>query len=460
MGAQVVAMPDQPETATGPIPREWSQARTFCFRPNWAPDGFWLSVVAGFLRAFPANAPHRLRLELLPGMSQEDALTRLEPLLRFAPAQIPELLLAEPGEPIEPGSVTVELPTHVNLLARWTAGQFQFAAAARPLRPPPDWPTGVAQGRPTVSVLVVTYNHRPYIAECLDSILGQVTDFPVEVVVADDCSTDGTRDVIRDFKRRFPHRLFMRLNPRNIGLLDPPQQKVFYEAFRHLRGDYVAIIDGDDYWSSPYKLATQVALLQAHREYSACAHNVVQVHESGDREPHRCFHWEGKKSAHTIDDLVRMVSFFHTTALLYRNVLRGRVPVEFRNRYSCDIFNTMAHAEFGPIAYFDADMAVYRAHAKGNYSTMRPERARIFNIEGLRRYNRWLGYRHAHGFAQSIYRLSRSLLEGHSRGEWRLSLAQRIHYGLVMGFYGGWFVMDQMQKIARGESCELQPEYF
>src|SRR4029079_16315062 len=123
----------------------------------------------------------------------------------------------------------------------------------------------------------------------------------------------------------------MRLTPRNIGLLDPPQQKVFYEAFRRLRGDYVAIIDGDDYWSSRYKLATQVAFLESHREHSACAHNAIQLPEARDREPHRAFHYERCKNVHTVRDLARMTSFFHTTTLLYRNVLCERATVMFRS---------------------------------------------------------------------------------------------------------------------------------
>ena len=89
----------------------------------------------------------------------------------------------------------------------------------------------------TVSVMVITYNHARYIAQTLQSVLDQVTDFPVEINIIDDCSTDGAQDIIRDFKARYPDRINLFINKTNIGF--KVTQKNFARGFATLKGKYI-----------------------------------------------------------------------------------------------------------------------------------------------------------------------------------------------------------------------------
>jgi len=129
--------------------------------------------------------------------------------------------------------------------------------------------------QPKVSVCVVTYNQRDYLGPCLDSLVEQETDFAFEIVVADDCSTDGTREIVRDFARKYPGRIVALLNERNLGP---------YENYRHVhraaRGAYVAHMDGDDL-ARPGKLRAQAALLDELPDCPAVFHQMEIVDSAG-----------------------------------------------------------------------------------------------------------------------------------------------------------------------------------
>lgn len=268
-------------------------------------------------------------------------------------------------------------------------------------------------GIANISVMLITYNHEKYIAQALDSILMQETEYEFEIIVIEDCSTDKTRDVIMEYVAKYPGKIKTFFNPTNIGTLDPPQQKVTYEGFKRLSGDYFAILEGDDYWSSPHKLQKQISFLENNPSYIACAHNTIKKYEDGSKPPHRFLYWENTKDVHTVDDFI-IYSFFHTSSIVYRNCFQGEPPVFFRSKWSCDIFLNIYFAHHGNIKYFDDDMSVYRAHSNGLYSTMSKIKGDLFNIDGLRNYNRWLGYRYLKSFSFQIARRCQLLLEDES----------------------------------------------
>ncbi len=104
-----------------------------------------------------------------------------------------------------------------------------------------------------VSVCMVTYNHARYIAQAVESVLAQRTDFPIEIVVGEDCSTDGTRGILVDLARRNSQTIRLRLAEYNQG-----GSSNFFGTLAACRGQYVAMLEGDDFWSSPDKLQKQV----------------------------------------------------------------------------------------------------------------------------------------------------------------------------------------------------------
>ena len=141
-------------------------------------------------------------------------------------------------------------------------------------------PAGV-DPRPKVSVLLQTYNHERFIEHAIESVIEQDTPFPVEVIVSDDCSSDGTRALVSDYARAHPELINPLFPDQHLGM-----NPLFRRALDTARGDYLALLDGDDFWTSNDKLRKQVALLESEPELTGCFHDALVVFEN-DRRPAR-----------------------------------------------------------------------------------------------------------------------------------------------------------------------------
>lgn len=119
--------------------------------------------------------------------------------------------------------------------------------------------------KPLVSVVVISYNHEPYIKECLDGIISQKTNFPIEILVNDDCSTDNTAIIIKEYENEYP--TIFRCLYQTENLYSKGIHPWFDILFPIARGKYIALCEGDDYWIDPYKLQKQVDFLETHKEY-------------------------------------------------------------------------------------------------------------------------------------------------------------------------------------------------
>lgn len=122
-----------------------------------------------------------------------------------------------------------------------------------------------------VAVVCYTYNHKDYISEAIDSFLAQITDFDYQIVIHDDCSTDGTVDLLKSYAVKYPEKVFLILQETNLyskGLL-----KTSFSQIKDLiNADFVATCEGDDYWIDNYKLQKQVSFLEENSDFSASAH--------------------------------------------------------------------------------------------------------------------------------------------------------------------------------------------
>lgn len=288
---------------------------------------------------------------------------------------------------------------------------------------------------PKVSVLIITYNHARFIAKAVESVLEQITDFHVDIDILDDCSTDGTSNILREFKQKYPDRINLTVNEKNIG--NKVTQRNFIKGFRNLNGDFIAILEGDDYWNDPGKLQKQVDYLQANPEYVASAHNVLKIYDNDNKEPHLFLPPPHGRDVFNIDDVINLRVYFHTTTLVYRNVLRDKVPKKFGSPYSCDLFIMAAHAEYGDIKFFRDTMSVYRHHKGGVFSNLNEVQGWIFNIEGMIRYNRWLKYRHAAIYTGAIYRYCDYMLKNGAYSP-LLTPYVKIKYRLISKYYKRW----------------------
>jgi glycosyltransferase involved in cell wall biosynthesis len=229
-----------------------------------------------------------------------------------------------------------------------------------------------------LSVCMITYNHEKYIAQAIESALMQQTDFDYELVIGDDCSRDGTRKIIEEYHRKFPGKVRLLLPSSNLGVM-----KNFVATVDACRGEYIAWLEGDDYWVDENKLAKQVALLDAEKNAVYSFSDAVHVDEDGNYLKDAVVDFPKKYL--TEKDLL---TGFWTPSLT--TVHRKKELQEVLSRMSTDkpIFNPdwimfTLLAEKGPIAYVKTRPSAYRQHAGGVFSKKTIEHKLVNSLKSL-----------------------------------------------------------------------------
>ena len=214
---------------------------------------------------------------------------------------------------------------------------------------------------PVLSVICLAYNHEPYLRDALEGFVRQKTAFPVEVIVHDDASTDGTADIIRDYAARHPQLfrpIFEKENQYSRGIAIAPAF-----CFPLVRGRYVALCEGDDYWIDPMKLQLQVEALEKHPEADLCAHGVRILRNDGS----------ARVSALRLRDCVipaaRVVEglpIATASLLCRRETYLAMTPM--RAVMVNDLALQLQGARRGGLVYLSRCMAVYRLQTPGSWS--------------------------------------------------------------------------------------------
>ena len=218
-----------------------------------------------------------------------------------------------------------------------------------------------AAGKPcTVSVLCAVFNHEEFLRGTLDSFLSQKTDFPFEVLVNDDASTDATAAILREYAEKYPEIIRPFYQQENLY----SRRKNVYDLvfFPAARGKYIAVCEGDDYWNDPEKLQRQVDWLEGHPEYSACVHN--SFGRFSDQPDRVLFPQEGDRDIPFELVITGMSHAYHTSSILARreNILN---PPDYRNvayeqGYFTDYAIGVRLSLEGKVRFLDRCMSVYR----------------------------------------------------------------------------------------------------
>jgi glycosyltransferase involved in cell wall biosynthesis len=262
--------------------------------------------------------------------------------------------------------------------------------------------------RPKVSVMLITYNHELYVAEALDSVLMQKRDFEIEINVVDDASTDNTQKIVASYAERYPGIVNCYFNPRNVGRIHTQLNTI--RGFQTLRGQYFAILEGDDYWTDEYKLAEQVRVLDEKTQYVACAHWVLKVFEDGRPSEHFFPFKAFNRNVAKLADLVRMAGVYHLSSIVYRNVFGLTPPMALSDPYSCEITINMMYGMYGDFYCIDRYMSNYRVHGQGLFSGRRAEELWLFHLHGYRHFSLYMGRRYWDIFAAAVVGFSRYVL--------------------------------------------------
>ena len=279
------------------------------------------------------------------------------------------------------------------------------------------------QSRAKLAVITHCYNQADYIAQTIESVLAQETDFAIEHLISDDASNDGTQDIIMDYARKYPH--IVPLFKQARGWMPNT-----YNLFKNACTPYVSLCDGDDYFIDPHKLQIQVDFLEANKDCALCFHP-VEVRYENNAAPTRLYPPldllpRGVRERYYVSDLIK-TNLIQTNSVVYRWRFQEGLPEWFDPTLTMgDWYWHLLHAELGPIGFINRVMAVYRRHDKSLYYTsevsMREHRLK-HGMEELRTYetvNRHFGNK----YEKSIF----SLANG--------AFAQYLSYALDTGDNG------------------------
>ncbi|HRD51869.1 MAG TPA: glycosyltransferase [Flavobacteriales bacterium] len=224
--------------------------------------------------------------------------------------------------------------------------------------------------RPKVSVLCTAFNHERFIRHTLEGFVAQQTDFPFEVIVHDDASTDGTAAIIREFHAAYP--LLIKPIFQTVNQYRLERGRVTRIVQSAAKGEFWAICEGDDYWIDPFKLRDQVALLEARPEFTACVTEAWSETDGKRESAHLGLRAAARAgSSFGLQDILRE-NFVTTATLMLRRDSLMPLPDSFWSAPAGDWFMLVLLASKGRIGYIDRPTAVRSRHVGGAIS-MRDE---------------------------------------------------------------------------------------
>lgn len=225
------------------------------------------------------------------------------------------------------------------------------------------------QSKPLISVCIQTYNQSEYIQQCIESVVSQKTSFDFEILLGEDESNDGTREICQDLARKYPEKIKLFLHKReNVIYINgkPTGRYNFLHNLRNVKGNYIAFCEGDDYWIDESKLAKQVDFLESNLDYSVCCSQVNIVDSKG-----LFIELSNIDSPEVIlhKDLLKG-NFIHTPSVLIRaNSLPSILPKWMNIMPMADWPIMLLASQNGKIKLMKQPLAAYRTHDKGVWST-------------------------------------------------------------------------------------------
>lgn len=209
-----------------------------------------------------------------------------------------------------------------------------------------------------INVCMITYNQEPYIRDAIEGVLKQKCNFPIELIIGEDFSTDRTRQICEEYASKFPE-IYLLPSETNLGMMGN-----FIRTLEECTGKYIALCEGDDYWTDPFKLQKQIDFLEANPDFAICFHDVM-ILKNGE-----AVHDYITREVTEETDILELAkgNFIHTPSVVFRNKLFKNLPEQFSKGFVGDYFLHLLNAQYGKIKKLKEIMAVYRVHEGGVHS--------------------------------------------------------------------------------------------
>lgn len=204
-----------------------------------------------------------------------------------------------------------------------------------------------------VSICMITYNHEKFIGQAIESALMQKTNFDYELVIGEDFSTDETRKTVINYQKKYPNKIKLILNKKNLGMVPN-----FIQTLKKCRGKYIALLEGDDYWTDRYKLQKQVDFLDKYPDHSLCFHSVEAFYQN---QLDKTYLIPSKVNNFNFKSLLHQ-NFIASCSVMYRHGLVKKIPEWFLSLNIGDWPYHLLHASQGKIGFINQVMARYRRH--------------------------------------------------------------------------------------------------
>lgn len=273
-----------------------------------------------------------------------------------------------------------------------------------------------------LSVAMITYNHETYIGQAIESVLAQKVNFEFEIVIGEDRSTDGTRAVVEEFYRRYPDRIRLLLRDHNVG-----GNRNFAQTVEACQGEYVALLEGDDYWTATDKLQKQVDFLDENPDYTICSGRARSLYEVGAQNLDT--KWEVFPSCppgtYSVRDILRDPFVITCTAMLRRKLI-GQFPEWFFGIKLGDWPLFAMLASHGKIELMDATMAAYRVHAGGVWSSMNQDGRAEQSLRMLKALDKELEHKYANVIREVIASMHLGLIASARKRGKQMEIVKRF----------------------------------
>lgn len=220
-----------------------------------------------------------------------------------------------------------------------------------------------------VSVVMPSYNHERYIRKALDSVIMQRTNFRYEILVGDDASQDGTAEILKEYSLAYPDILRIFLRERNLGA-----SRNVYELMTQARGEYIASLDGDDFWTDETKLQRQVDFLESNPGFIGCAHAFKIVDDDGNPVKTKRFSWVSDKKVFSLSDFKGVILPGHPSTMMKRNIFK-EPKYDYSIIYKahpmiCDRTGAMIALSMGDFYIMERPMGAYRVKLKSKEGSL------------------------------------------------------------------------------------------